>query len=423
MKIVIYGINYSPEKTGIGRYTGQLAEFLNSQGHSVRVVTAYPYYPHWSLEAGTGRWYSTEWQRGIEIHRCPLYVPKHPNGLTRILHLLSFALASAPVIHQQYRWQPDLILTVAPSLFCAPIARRLARRTGAVAVLHVQDLELDAAQSLGLLGDAPGLQTWVRRWERRQLMGFDRVSTISEGMMRRLREKQVLPERLHLLPNWVDVNRIYPKRPPSPFRKELGIPDQARVCLYSGSMNRKQGLELLGSAARRLADDPTVHWVFCGQGPTRIELSQQCADLPQVHFLDLQPEERLNDLLNLADLHLLPQKAGVTDLVMPSKLLGMLASGRPVLATALPESDLYRLVSRCGLCTEPDNVEAFTRAVRLMLNDAGRCQALGAQARNLAVQEFSADAVLTRFDAMLQTQTPTAAGPASSVVPQLVRMT
>jgi colanic acid biosynthesis glycosyl transferase WcaI len=81
-------------------------------------------------------------------------------------------------------------------------------------------------------------------------------------MMRRLVEKQVSPDRLHLMPNWVDVDRIRPNIEPSRFRRELGIPHQARVCLYSGSMNRKQGLEILGTAARRLADDPNIYWVF-----------------------------------------------------------------------------------------------------------------------------------------------------------------
>jgi colanic acid biosynthesis glycosyl transferase WcaI len=349
-------------------------------------------------------------------------VPRHPSGFSRILHLLSFALLSAPRLWQQQVWRPDVVIGIAPSLFCAPLARRLARWVGALSLLHIQDLELDAAQSLGLLGRLARLQTWVRRWEQRQLTGFDLVSTISEGMMRRLVEKQVSPDRLHLMPNWVDVDRIRPNPQPSLLRRELGIPNQARVCLYSGSMNRKQGLELLGTAARRLADDPNLYWVFCGQGPTRAELMEQCRNLPQVRFLDLQPEDRLNDLLNLADLHLLPQKAGVSDLVMPSKLLGMLASGRPVLATAPQNSDLYRLVSKCGVCTPPGDAEAFARAVQQLLDSPARRQMLGAQARDLAVQQFSRDAVLSRFESLLRTRSAQMIRPEPAEVPQLVRL-
>ena len=103
-------------------------------------------------------------------------------------------------------------------------------------------------------------------------------------------------------------------------------------------MQIKQGLELLVEATCRLSDLPQLMWLLAGEGPTKAYLVRATEGFPQVIQLPLQPAERMNDWLNAADIHLLPQKAGAADLVLPSKLLGMLASGRPVVARSTPGS-------------------------------------------------------------------------------------
>src|SRR5437879_3671640 len=152
-------------------------------------------------------------------------------------------------------------------------------------------------------------------------------------MLERLADKGVAEQRRVLFPNWVDTGAIFPMEEPSPLRRELEIPGGAVVTLYSGSMGAKQGIEQLIEAARLLADRPAIRIVICGDGAGLPELRAMARELPNVRFLPLQPPERLNALLNLADVHALPQKPAVADLVMPSKLIGMLASGRPVVAT------------------------------------------------------------------------------------------
>ena len=110
MKILLYGINFAPELTGIGKYTGEMAAWLAAQGHAVRVVTAPPYYPAWAVSAGHSgkRWVFEEW-RGVRVWRCPLWVPPQPGGLKRLLHLASFALSSLPVMLRQVFWRADVV--------------------------------------------------------------------------------------------------------------------------------------------------------------------------------------------------------------------------------------------------------------------------------------------------------------------------
>jgi len=152
LRILIHGINYFPELTGIGKYTGEMAEWLVSRGHEVRVVTAPPYYPEWRIADGYSAWrYRREARAGVTIWRCPLWVPKKQSGKNRLLHLASFALSSLPVMLSQVFWRPDVVLVVEPPLFCMPTAWLVARLSGAKAWLHIQDFEVDAAFELGLL--------------------------------------------------------------------------------------------------------------------------------------------------------------------------------------------------------------------------------------------------------------------------------
>lgn len=411
MKILLYGLNYAPEMVGIGRYSGELAEWLAQKGHSVRVITAPPYFPQWKA---TGNRYRREQRDGVMVQRCPLWVPKRPNGLTRLIHLASFALSSLPPLLAQRRWKPDVVITVAPAFFCAPGALLLSRlcrwgrpsnRGRAYSWLHIQDFELDAAFELGMLKGG-----WVRSiaegWERRTLRRFERVSTISDSMRRRLVDKGVDPKRAVLLPNWVDIQAIHPQgkeeRDSNPYRRELGLTEQNSVVLYSGSMNKKQGLELLVAAMELLKDLPQVVWILAGEGPTKQELVAGTANRPNVRILPLQPRERLNDWLNLADIHLLPQRANAADLVLPSKLMGILASGRPVVASSPAESELGELAELGGLRVEPEDAPAFAAALRRLLQESELRQTKGQAARLLAEQRYGHDAVLDRFEAELQ---------------------
>ena len=148
MRILIYGINYLPEPVGIGKYTGELALWLKARGHNVRVLTGQPYIPSWRLGNGDRRvrnTYGRGQEQGMDVWRCPLWVPKRPSGLTRLLHLASFALSSLPPLLAQRAWRPDVVFTVAPALFCAPGAVFLARLCGSRchSWLHIQDFELD----------------------------------------------------------------------------------------------------------------------------------------------------------------------------------------------------------------------------------------------------------------------------------------
>jgi len=400
MRVLLYGLNYAPEPVGIGKYSGELGGWLAKRGHQIRVITAPPYFPQWHAK---GNRYRQERMEGAMVWRCPLWVPRRPNGITRLLHLASFAVSSFPILVWQWRWRPELIICVAPALFCAPGALLLKRMCGrqTVAWLHIQDFELDAAFELGLLKGQ-----WIRaraeRLERWVLQRFQRVSSISEAMRERVISKGVRKERSELLPNWVDLSLIYPQaegqRLSNPYREEVGVKCEELVLLYSGSMNKKQGLELVVLAAEALRHREDLVWVFGGEGPGKAALMEATSHLPQVRHVGLQPSDRLNNWLNLADIHLVPQKAEAEELVLPSKVLGILASGRAMVATSGAETTLGALAEQAGRRVNPGDAKALARAITELSDNTDERRLLGERAREIAEKNYGMIPILKKFE-------------------------
>ena len=387
---------------GIGKYTGEMAEWLASQGHQVRVVTAPPYYPMWQISSEYGRWvYSRENLKGVQVYRCPLWVPSIPSGLTRVLHLASFAISSSwLLVWQGIRWRPDLVWVVEPPFLTAPAAWISAKFASCRTWLHVQDFEIDAAFDLKIVN-----LRWARRFvatvEQWIMKLFDDVSTISHPMLERLIAKGLTKQRCVYFPNWIDTSLIYPLEGPSPLRRELGIPIGDTVALYSGNMGEKQGLEILVEAARQLVKEKSHWFIFCGDGAARSKIQRLASGLPNVQFLPLQSPDRLNQLLNFADVHLLPQREGVANLVLPSKLMGMLASGRPVVAVTCHDTPVARIVERCGVVVPPNDACTLVEAIKTLIEDERGRKVLGEAGRTYVMQHWEKENVLKQFHADL----------------------
>jgi colanic acid biosynthesis glycosyl transferase WcaI len=399
MRILVLGINYPPEKIGIAVYTGDLARAFVRAGHQVRVVTAKPYYPDWHVpERYKGSWWRHEEEDGVRLLRCPLYVPRTPSGIRRLLHHVSFMMSSfAPTVWQGLTWRPDVVLCIAPSLATAPVGWIAARLGGAVAWLHVQDFEVEAAVATGLLPERSRVVRLARAIEQGIMRVFDNVSSISIEMCRKLVELGVLPSRVHEIRNWADLAEILPQpHGTSSFRHTWGI-STPHVALYSGNIANKQGIEIVVAAAKRLAYRDDLTFVICGDGPNKPILEREAAGAPNIVIANLQPKEQLSDLLALATIHLLPQKGDAADLVLPSKLTNILASGRPVVATAAADTGLAREVEGCGLVTPPEDEAAFADAIVKLIDCEPLRLRFGNAARSRAEYAWNKDRIVAAF--------------------------
>jgi colanic acid biosynthesis glycosyl transferase WcaI len=405
MRILIYGINYSPELTGIGKYTGEMGAWLAQQGHTVEVITALPYYPEWEIHAAyRGKSWHTERVEGATVHRSPLYVPKSVSALRRILHEFSFVAGSLPYwLKVFFGKRHDVVICPVPAFHLGFIPLLYSRLRDVPFVYHIQDLQVDMARELGMLKNQTFLSILTKA-ERFILDHCTVVSTISEGMIGKIVAKGIPAQKCVLFPNWVDRAFIRPLPVSQSLRAEFGLQNTDRVVLYSGSLGEKQGLDIILTVAQRLRHHQNLYFLIVGSGGAEqklIELARS-HNLTQVKFFPLQPYEKLSALLATADIHLVLQRQSASDLVLPSKLTGILSAGGFSLITAVPGTSLYDLVQthQVGLVIEPESADALQAGIEQAL--ATDLQPYRQNARRYAETFLDKEVILRGFEGELK---------------------
>jgi len=272
-----------------------------------------------------------------------------------------------------------------------------AKLTRAKSWLHIQDFEIDAGFGMGFLSSKVFYRL-IKNFEKFIMKQFDRVSSISRKMLERLINDEIPSEKCVLFPNWVDTEKIFPLSESTLFRKEWGVDDDKVIVLYSGNMGEKQGLEIIIETARKLSDDHSILFVLCGNGAARNRLVRMADGMKNISFLPVQSLEKFNQLLNTADIHLLPQKNVAVELVMPSKLAGIFACGGIVIATARKDTELANSVLQAGgmICTPGDSTE-MAKLIRSLTANSLSYSERRIKARNYAESNLSKDRILDNF--------------------------
>jgi colanic acid biosynthesis glycosyl transferase WcaI len=410
LRLLIYGLNYDPEPTGIGKYSGEMGAWLAGRGHTVDAIVAPPYYPQWEVLPGySNEGFTSENISGVRVHRAPLFVP--PAGgvsaLKRIVHETSFSATSSrywlPRLLQKRRY--DAVIAVCQPVQIGVYPWIYRRLRGVPFVFHVQDLQVDVAVRLGMLKNARMARA-LYKIENAMLKAATRVSTITETMRRRVVEKGVPEHKTWLFPNWSDVEFVRPLPRDNEVRREFGAGPEDVLVLYAGNMGEKQGLDLVLDAADELRERPKLKFAMVGSGAARERLERSTLQrrLSNVRFFPLQPLERLPHMLAAGDIHLVVQRREAADLVMPSKLTNILAAGRPSVATADPGTTLYDVLNdhRCGVTTAPGDVKGLVAGIVGLLENDKERELLGRNARRYAESYLSRDQILAQFESRLQ---------------------
>ncbi len=409
MKLLLLSLNFAPEITSTGKYTGELAAWLAARGHEVTAIAGLPHYPAWQVDDAYRR---AGWRRerlqGVAVLRAPHSVPPpgRVTALRRILMESTFTLASLrwwlPLLLRRERF--DAVIAVCPPLQNAVLPGLYGLLRRVPWVLHIQDFQVDAAVRLGMLrigvfGRALyALENFCLRRARR-------VATITPAMCRRAIAKGADPDRVLHLPNWADVGHIAPLAPDPEYRRLLGAGSAQLLVMYAGAMGTKQGLELVLEAAARLRGDSRFRFALVGDGSAAPRLRVRATELKldNLAWLPPQPLERLPALLSAADIHLVVQKCGAADLVMPSKLANILAAGRPAIATAARDTTLWDVLEGggAGVCVAPESVDGLVGGLQRLAGNGALRAAMGARARAYAEANLDRDAILERFEKQL----------------------
>jgi colanic acid biosynthesis glycosyl transferase WcaI len=393
--------NYSPEPTGIGKYNGEMMQWLAEKEYDCTVITTYPYYPHWKIQPPYEQqrsWYSKEVQHGVTVYRCPQYIPATPTGMKRIWMDASFFLAAFfRLFTLLFTAKFDVVMVVVPPFHLGFLGLMYKWIRGTRLLYHIQDMQIEAARDLQMIRSQWLINT-LFRLERIILRSADIVSSISEGMMKKIAAKS--GREIFFFPNWVAVSYFFPINERRQLKADFGFRPEDKVILYSGAIGEKQGLESILEVALAMQDDDRLKFLICGAGPykTTLENKARIMSLKNVYFYPTQPSSQFNRFLNMADIHLVIQKANAADLVMPSKLTTILAVEGLALITANEGTSLYELVRthEIGIVVQAENQQALYEGLLQAVNeDSGHITSrAGDYARNF----LAIDSIMTSFE-------------------------
>ncbi len=398
MRVIVWGINYAPEITGIAPHNVALCEFLQCHGHDVEMVTTFSYYPAWRKRAEDRRLpYRTDRINGVPVHRCWHFVPQRLSAWKRIVHEATFVLTSTMRILLLRR--PDVYVVVSPPLLLGAAGWLVATLKRAPFIFHVQDLQPDAAVGLGML--RTGLFTRALYWlEAFAYKHATRVSGISGEIVDAFRGKGVPDRKLILFPNAVvlPADTDIPVR--GKFRAKHHFAAGDFLAVYAGNLGVKQGLQILFDAAELLRSEKNIRIVLAGEGAAREFLEQElrARNLINLSMLPLQFGTDYKELLVDADISLITQQSASGNAFFPSKLLITLAYSSPVVTVADEESALARAVAngQCGKNILPGHAEQLANCLRKLSEDREQLRHWGANGR-VYVEQFEQRRVLEKF--------------------------
>lgn len=398
-KIVIIGINYSPEDSAIGLYTTEKAEYLVSKGFDVTVITGFPYYPQWEIRQDykSKNYLVKETINGVNVFRSRQYVPKDPTFIKRIIHLTSFTFGN--FINLFKVGKPDIVISIIPFTTSALLGWFLKKRYKSKHWVHIQDFEFDAAIDSGLLtGNKKLVINALQSIEKFVLNKADIVSTISFGMINKLKTKT--DTNTCYLTNWIDVEKF--SNNTLETHKYLSA-DTFKI-LYSGNIGAKQDWPFFIEILNHLKNINNIEVILVGEGAEKENVLQKIKAYNFVKHYNLVPYEELPSLLSSADLHILFQKTDVIDTVMPSKILGMMASTKPSIVTGNLKSEVATVFedSKGGFYFDSKSIEDIINKIILLKENKKMCLELGQNANAYVEEKYSKDKVLNNFISQLK---------------------
>ncbi len=411
MKLQVFVPHFAPDNAPTGSVMTAIVGGLVELGHEIEIVTSLPWYRETRIEDGWGgklaRIETTPWGQIRRLHPFPTDKANIP---ARALAFGGFT-GLAAAYGAASKFPADIVLAMSPPITLGYAGWCSARRRGVPFVFNIQDVFPDVAIELGVLKGKQAIR-FFKAMERNLYGISDAVTVLSDDLADNVRGKiaggdsgsEPSAEKVRIIPNFVDTDAISATAPGDPantYRQEFGLTDKT-VVMYAGNVGFSQSLELLLDAARTFADRSDVVFVINGNGSARPSLEADASGLRNVRFVDYQPIDRLPEVLAAADVHLVPLKRGLARSSVPSKFYSILAASRPVLASVDIGTELANLIesTNCGIAVEPENSEAFSDALRVLLDDPVRRRTAGEAGRSFVESWISPLGVAEQYSAL-----------------------
>jgi colanic acid biosynthesis glycosyl transferase WcaI len=402
--IIVLCPHFRPDTAPTGTVMTRIVDELVDLGHTVHVVTALPWYRRHAIEPEwTGSWVrveATDWGSITRVH--PFPGDDKTNLVRRAAGFLAYSLLAGVQALRAGGWfrRADAVIAMSPPLTLGLTGWIVATLRRSPMVFNIQDVFPDAAIETGAITN-PAVIRAAQLLERLSYRAADAVTVLSDDLRDNVAAK-IAPQRrgsVHVIPNFVDTDAITPQDRSTDYRCELQLGD-GLVVLYAGNVGFSQSLDLVLAAARAM---PEVTFLINGDGAARATLESAARDIANVRFAGFIEPSRLGELLATGDVHVVPLKAGLGRVSVPSKTYSILAAGRPVVAaidagTAVPQ---ILADARAGISVPPDDAPAFIAALQTLLADPGRRAQMGAAGRRWVETNASPSAVGAAYDRLL----------------------
>jgi colanic acid biosynthesis glycosyl transferase WcaI len=403
MRILILHMRYRPDATGTGPIVTELAEDWCGAGEDVLVVTSVPHYGREEIPSEyRATLVNKRVESGVKVYRTLSPVPHVGSALGRGADYVVYtALAGLSGV---VLGSIDVVLCVAPPITIGLSGWLIGLARNCPVVFNAQDIWPDGLIRMGRIRNRPliGLFRWIERF----VYGISsKITVVSSGMRANMLAKGVAPDRVEVIPNWVDTERIRPLDASGRFRKEHGLTDKF-VALFTGNIGYASGLDSVLDAAGMLKNDPRFVFVIVGEGSAKRDLVRRAdaAGLANVRFLTTQPVATFPDMLASCDLGLVPLRRDMGALSVPSKTLAFMAGGRPILASVPDDSEVRRMIEegQCGVAVAPEDPQALANRIQSLSEQRELLKRYGQNARTYVVDNYSRAVQTRRYRALLR---------------------
>jgi colanic acid biosynthesis glycosyl transferase WcaI len=404
MRILLVIIQFPPDVNSTGLLMEQVCAGLTAGGHEVSVLTTFPHYEGFRVwPEYRGKLAERSRDGGLDVLRLYVYASGSKRRMGhRLLSYLSFN-ALATLAGLLSRRPHDVILCTNGSFFSGLTAAAIGAAKGIPFVWNVQDLYPDVPVKTGQLRNRHAVAV-LRRIERFIYRRAAHLAVITPSFRDNLVAKGVPAEKITVIPNFADTEVIRPLPKANPFGEEHGLAGRF-VVAHAGNVGYVYDLDTMLETAALLRDEREILFLVVGTGVTRpaLEAKARRLGLENVRFLPFQPRDRLPWLRAACDVQVALYRRGSASDSMPSKVYEIMASGRPLLASAEPGSDVRDLVeaTECGLCVDPEDPRQLAGAVLRLYRDPELRRATGARGRWHAERSYSRRAVVARYQELL----------------------
>lgn len=400
--MIVYLVNryFWPDESATSLLLTDLAEDLQAIGHEVHVFTSRQLYNRPQAQLPQHQ----IWQ-GIQIHRLQTSRFGRRHFCGRLFDIITFHLALRYA--NNITVKPDAWFVMTDPPLVVNTVLQLRRQLEGRVIHHVDDVYPDLAMALGSLPQRGWVSSLLGRWAKAGLRDCDQVLALGECMAGVLKNKGVTADRLAITPPWADGSRLFPlDHGENRFRQEIGIPGDHLVVMYSGNMGFGHRFETILAAARSLAPNDKIHFVFIGEGARKpqIDACRQTHHLSNVMVLPYQPRERLRETLSAGDIHLISLDAQVQGFIVPSKLAGILAVGRPVVFLGSEQNSIAAAIlhAHCGHVIPEGDVSQLEEIIKRFIKNPEHRLRLGEAARNLFERKYDRAVVVPQIIAKIE---------------------